>query len=51
MIDRNHDLVALSGFDEMVAAGAAVALECLVRLHMADLDGVVVARPHQIIAM
>ena len=41
----NHDLVALAGPDLVVAAGAAVALLGLVRLHVPHVDTAIGFRP------
>jgi hypothetical protein len=46
VVDWHDDLVALADLDQMVAAGTAIPLVRLIRLHMANLDGVAVASPH-----
>jgi hypothetical protein len=40
-VDRDHDLVTQARRNLMVAAGAAVGLDCLVRLDVTHLIGVV----------
>ena len=46
-VARHHDLVTLAGPDLVIAAGTAIRLVGLVRLHVPHLDLVVVVGKHQ----